>query len=342
MSVDLKLCRCNIAPKTIVRGPGFLNAALVAEHVLEHVAQHLNLDPVLVRETNFLTSLSGRPQQLPSTAADMAAVRPVYMPLAREAAVHDDDAPGSTVQASEEHQQLDTSLPGDPSSSRSQLPDDSDKQQMASTGISDCSHSRRDSRELHHKHATARHARTLKSPMNPPQQTSGLTASHHQSPHAASAHYGHTSFSSCSAAVAPGTSELADSQACSASTSCNVSLDAASSSSSQHDALAGAGSISGTSNAALDSAPSHEQAESAARCDGLRRTSAATGFEGSSRPGVPASSCTQHGTAASFQAQEMPSTAGGRMVNRPCQPAKRIAPEDDLLQPGDVRTPLGT
>ncbi|KAK9842187.1 hypothetical protein WJX84_005055 [Apatococcus fuscideae] len=47
MSVDIKLCRCNIAPKTIVRGPGFLNAALVAEHILEHVAQHLDLDPVV-------------------------------------------------------------------------------------------------------------------------------------------------------------------------------------------------------------------------------------------------------------------------------------------------------
>ena len=79
MAVDIKLCRCNIAPKTIVRGPGFLNATLIAEHILEHVAQRLALDPVLVRERNFLTSLtshtgpSAPSQPIPSPSSSQAA-----------------------------------------------------------------------------------------------------------------------------------------------------------------------------------------------------------------------------------------------------------------------------
>lgn len=40
-----------------MRGPGFLNAVMVIEHIMEHVALHLGLDPVAVKECNFLQSI---------------------------------------------------------------------------------------------------------------------------------------------------------------------------------------------------------------------------------------------------------------------------------------------
>ena len=58
MALDLKLVRSNLPPRTIMRGPGFLNAVLIIERVMEHVAQTLGLDSCLVRERNFLQGLS--------------------------------------------------------------------------------------------------------------------------------------------------------------------------------------------------------------------------------------------------------------------------------------------
>ena len=56
-SLDMKLVRTNLAPRTIMRGPGFLNAVMVIEHIMEHVALHLGLDPVAIKERNFLQSI---------------------------------------------------------------------------------------------------------------------------------------------------------------------------------------------------------------------------------------------------------------------------------------------
>ena len=52
---DLHLCRSNRPPHTAVRGPGEIQATVLAEHLIEHVAARLRLDPMLVRERNFIT-----------------------------------------------------------------------------------------------------------------------------------------------------------------------------------------------------------------------------------------------------------------------------------------------
>ncbi|KAK9795562.1 hypothetical protein WJX73_009750 [Symbiochloris irregularis] len=57
MSLDFKLIKSNLAPRTIMRGPGFLNAVMIIEHIIEHVAMHLGLDPVAVKELNFIRSV---------------------------------------------------------------------------------------------------------------------------------------------------------------------------------------------------------------------------------------------------------------------------------------------
>ncbi|BDA48926.1 probable indole-3-acetaldehyde oxidase [Coccomyxa sp. Obi] len=51
---DLHLCRANLPPHTAVRGPGEIQATMLAEHIVEHVAARLGLDSVIVRERNFL------------------------------------------------------------------------------------------------------------------------------------------------------------------------------------------------------------------------------------------------------------------------------------------------
>ena len=43
LHVEGKLCRTNLAPRTIMRGPGFLNAVMVAEQVTacrSHITPH--------------------------------------------------------------------------------------------------------------------------------------------------------------------------------------------------------------------------------------------------------------------------------------------------------------
>ena len=56
---DLHLCRSNRPPHTAVRGPGEIQATVLAEHLIEHVAARLRLDPMLVRERNFITHDGG-------------------------------------------------------------------------------------------------------------------------------------------------------------------------------------------------------------------------------------------------------------------------------------------
>ncbi|KAL3141630.1 hypothetical protein ABBQ32_004865 [Trebouxia sp. C0010 RCD-2024] len=54
LHLEGKMCRTNLVPRTIVRGPGFLNAVMIMEQVVEHVAGYLGLDATLVRERNFM------------------------------------------------------------------------------------------------------------------------------------------------------------------------------------------------------------------------------------------------------------------------------------------------
>ena len=51
---DIKLCKTNRPPHSAVRAPGKFESPLIMEHIIEHVAARLNLDPVAVRELNFL------------------------------------------------------------------------------------------------------------------------------------------------------------------------------------------------------------------------------------------------------------------------------------------------
>ena len=60
---DLHLCRANLPPHTAVRGPGEIQATMLAEHIVEHVAARLGLDAVDVRERNFLQLPGAHPEE---------------------------------------------------------------------------------------------------------------------------------------------------------------------------------------------------------------------------------------------------------------------------------------
>ena len=51
---DIKLYRTNRPPHSAVRAPGKFQSPLIMEHVIEHVAARLDMDPVRVREMNFM------------------------------------------------------------------------------------------------------------------------------------------------------------------------------------------------------------------------------------------------------------------------------------------------
>jgi len=53
--VETRLVRTNLPPRTIMRGPGTMQAVLLVEHIVDRIAAHLDADPVLVRERNLLT-----------------------------------------------------------------------------------------------------------------------------------------------------------------------------------------------------------------------------------------------------------------------------------------------
>ncbi len=54
IDLDLKVVRTNLPPRTIMRGPGFMDAAMVIEQVLEHAVNYLGSDPEATRRLNFL------------------------------------------------------------------------------------------------------------------------------------------------------------------------------------------------------------------------------------------------------------------------------------------------
>ena len=55
IDIDIKLVRTNLPPRTAMRAPGVLNAAMVMEEILERVASYLGKDQVHIRELNFHT-----------------------------------------------------------------------------------------------------------------------------------------------------------------------------------------------------------------------------------------------------------------------------------------------
>lgn len=61
----------NRPSRTVVRGPGDIEASYIIESVVERIAHHLGLDPVVVRETNFY---SDRPEDEEKLVAPNGAV----------------------------------------------------------------------------------------------------------------------------------------------------------------------------------------------------------------------------------------------------------------------------
>ncbi|KAL8255816.1 hypothetical protein R6Q59_030883 [Mikania micrantha] len=53
LSFDFKVCKTNHSSKSAMRAPGEVQGSFIAEAVIEHVANHLSLDPGFVREINF-------------------------------------------------------------------------------------------------------------------------------------------------------------------------------------------------------------------------------------------------------------------------------------------------
>ncbi|CAI5994165.1 unnamed protein product [Closterium sp. NIES-64] len=76
LEIDFKIVKTNLPTRVTVRAPGEVQGVLVAETVMDHVAAALNLDPVLVRERNHITTDSLRaffPRDIPpSTTASPA------------------------------------------------------------------------------------------------------------------------------------------------------------------------------------------------------------------------------------------------------------------------------
>ncbi|CAI5493676.1 unnamed protein product, partial [Closterium sp. Naga37s-1] len=60
LHIDFKIAKTNLPTRVTVRAPGEVQGVLVAETVMDHVAATLNLDPVLVRERNHITTDSLR------------------------------------------------------------------------------------------------------------------------------------------------------------------------------------------------------------------------------------------------------------------------------------------
>ena len=54
LEFDIKLCKTNRPPHCAVRAPGKFESPIIMEHIVEHVAARLGIDPVQVREVNFL------------------------------------------------------------------------------------------------------------------------------------------------------------------------------------------------------------------------------------------------------------------------------------------------
>ena len=68
IDLDLKVVRTNLPPRTIMRGPGFLNAVMVIEQVMEHVSTYLGADRAATRQLNFLKAPEDMPLPLPQKA----------------------------------------------------------------------------------------------------------------------------------------------------------------------------------------------------------------------------------------------------------------------------------
>ena len=349
MSVDIKLCRCNIAPKTIVRGPGFLNAALVAEHVLEHVAQHLDLDPVLVRERNFLTSLASPPCPSPLAHANPKAGAPLGHEHGGEFAQHC-KAPASEASAAQAvaHDQRDKRLPGPLPCRELQSPARAARWRMMLQQKKTSLEIRQECEGSQTQVAPVCHPRVSKSPINPPQPSSAATGPCRPSLDQASGYCDPVAHSSDTPAATPAMLQTADSSACGAPAPVNRPFSDAASSLPPADigvdATSACQSMTHPRNAAEHQAATRSSAENAAASDARSGASTAATCSGHSNGVVEAASpdSGEDETTASPAMQTGRCTAAGWVASRPCHQAKRTAPADDVLQPGDVRTPLGT
>lgn len=54
LKFDIKLCKTNRPPHSAVRAPGKFESPIIMEHMIEHVAARLGLEPAAVRERNFI------------------------------------------------------------------------------------------------------------------------------------------------------------------------------------------------------------------------------------------------------------------------------------------------
>ncbi len=325
MSVDLKLCRCNIAPKTIVRGPGFLNSALIIEHVLEHVAQRLEMDPILVREQNFLTSLtSPRSALRPSTpglfnsitrdhsAGQMAAVRDAGPDKASAESAR--PSKGQRTKASHESpvraQNGHAGRLADGAGLNSHAPEPSDRSRPTDVG------------DLVLLEAPAVDASSVAKAMQSNGEAPTLqvqTPKHEGSEWAANA-------------------VLKLQQSCAWIKQLSTPAMPASS----IDAPGTDVSSGQTSPCQSASVPPASRMDASQRqADNAEADSAKVGCPGEN-VGLGGKGNGPGDTGSMRAGQRMRGAPAGRNVNRACQPPAWISPEDDEMQLGDVRTPLGT
>ncbi|GJP64164.1 hypothetical protein CLOP_g21181 [Closterium sp. NIES-67] len=97
LHIDIKFAKTNLPTRVTVRAPGEVQGVLVAETVMDHVAAVLNLDPVLVREHNHISTDSLRaffPRAFPPPAPVPAAP-----PALASAPAADSTAPAAAATA---------------------------------------------------------------------------------------------------------------------------------------------------------------------------------------------------------------------------------------------------
>jgi xanthine dehydrogenase molybdopterin-binding subunit B len=63
-AIDAKVCKTNIPPNTSTRGPGWLQAIFIMEHVMEHVAAYLGLPADQIKVHNAHPSHDNTPLPL--------------------------------------------------------------------------------------------------------------------------------------------------------------------------------------------------------------------------------------------------------------------------------------
>lgn len=73
-TVSVTMYQTNIAPCTSVRGPGWIQAIVLAEMMMNDVANQLSIDPVAFREANFYVQGNSLPTGMPLTECNLEKV----------------------------------------------------------------------------------------------------------------------------------------------------------------------------------------------------------------------------------------------------------------------------